>query len=284
MTDLKFAIRQLLKNPGFTIVAVLTLALGIGANTAIFSLINAALLRALPYPESNRLTVVWADNPGLKLGMTQIPPANADIAAWREQSQSFARLAAFTPRTADLADGGDPERVGAAGVTAEFFETLGVTPLLGRTLAPDEEAPGGPPVALISHGLWQRRFGRDPALLGKGISINGDKRTVIGILPPEFDFPRGSEWPAYFPFPGRTEVWLPLAFRAQNDGTGWSNWQSREERGLVVIGRLKSGASLRQAQAEMDAFAAREATDHPDTHKGWNLRLISLREQLAGKS
>src|SRR5438445_1025251 len=284
MNDLKFAIRQLLKNRGFTAVAVLTLALGIGANTAIFSLINAALLRALPFPESDRLAVVWAENPGLKLGMTQIPPANADIAAWREQSQSFARLAAFTPRTADLADGGDPERVGAAGVTAGFFETIGVTPLLGRTLAPEEEVPGGPPVALISHGLWQRRFGGDPALLGKGISINGDKRTVIGILPPEFDFPRGAEWPAFFPFAGRTEVWLPLAFRAQDDGTGWSNWQSRSERGLIVIGRLKPEATLRRAQAEMDAFAVRQANTHPDTHKDVLLKLISLHEQLAGES
>ena len=284
MNDLRYAFRLLLKNPGFTAVAVLTLALGIGANTAIFGLINAALLRELPFPDSEQLTVVWADNPSLRLGMTQIPPANADVAAWREQSQSFAKLAAFAPRTADLADGGDPERVGAAGVTAGFFETLGVTPLLGRTLAPDEEAPGGPRVALISHGLWQRRFGGDPALLGKGISINGDKRTVIGILPPEFDFPRGAEWPAHFPFAGRTEVWVPLAYRALNDGTGWSNWQSREERGLVVIGRVKPGASLRQAQAEMDAYAAREAKDHPDSHQGWILKLVPLREQMAGKS
>ncbi len=188
------------------------------------------------------------------------------------------------PRTADLADGGDPERVGAASVTAGFFETLGVTPLLGRTLALDEEAPGGPPVALISHGLWQRRFGGDPALVGKRISINGDKRTLIGVLPPDFDFPRGAEWPAFFPFAGRTEVWLPLAFRAQDDGTGWSNWQSRDERGLIVIGRLKPEASLRQAQAEMDTFAAREANDHPDSHKGWRLKLVPLREQMAGHS
>ncbi len=284
MSDLRFAFRQLLKNPGFTAVAVLTLALGIGANTAIFSLINAALLRALPFPDSDRLAVVWADNPGLKLGLPVIPPANADVAAWREQSQSFTTVAAFTPRTADLADGGDPERVGAVGVTAGFFETLGVAPLMGRTLAADEESPGGPPVALISHGLWQRRFGGDPALLGKGISINGDKRTVIGILPPEFDFPRGAEWPAFFPFASRTEVWLPLAFGAQNRGDGLSNWQSRDERGLVVFGRVKSGVSQRQAQAEMDAFSAREAKDHPDTHKGWSLKLVSMREQLAGKS
>ncbi len=284
MNDLKFAWRQLLKNPGFTAVAVLTLALGIGSNTAIFSLINAALLRALPFPEPDRLAAIWADNPSLKYGLPSLPPANADVAEWREQSEGFARIAAFSPRTADLAHGGDPERVGAAGVTAGFFETLGVSPLRGRTLAADEEAPGAPPVALISHGLWQRRFGGDPALLGKAVSINGEQRTVIGILPREFDFPRGAEWPAFFPFAGRTEVWLPLAFRAQDDGSGWSNWQSRSERGLAVIGRLKAGASLLQAQAEMDVFSARQAKDHPDTHKDLSVKLVSLREQLAGKS
>src|SRR5437870_10463327 len=176
MTDLKFAFRQLLKNPGFTAVAVLTLALGIGACTAIFSLINAAMLRALPFPDSDQLVAIWADNPGRRLGFPVSPPANADVAAWCRQTESFAKITAFSPRTADLADGGDSERVGAAGVTAGFFETLGVTPLLGRTLAADEEAPGGPPIALISHGLWQRRFGGDPALLGKAISINGERR------------------------------------------------------------------------------------------------------------
>src|SRR5205814_4467330 len=119
---------------------------------------------------------------------------------------------------------------------------------------------------------------------GKVLSINSEQRTVIGILPPEFDFPRGAEWPAFFPFAGRTEVWLPLAFRTADDRTGWSNWQSRSERGLAVIGRLKPGASLRQAQAEMDVYATRQANDHPETHKGLNLRLMSLREQLAGKS
>jgi len=284
MNDLKFAFRQLLKNAGFTAVAVLTLALGIGATTAIFSLINAALLRALPFPDSNRLVVIRADNPGRRLGFAVSPPANADVAEWRRQTESFAYIAAFCPRTADIADRGDSERVGAAGVTAGFFETLGVTPLLGRTLAPDEEAPGGPPVALISHGLWQRRFGGDPALLGEGVSINGDKRTVIGILPPEFDFPRGAEWPAYFPFPGRTDVWLPLGLRAHDDGSGWSNWQSRDERGLVAIGRLKREASLRQAQAEMDAFAARHANDHRDSHQGWILKVVPLRRQMAEAS
>jgi putative ABC transport system permease protein len=282
--DLRYGARMLRKNLGFTIMAALTLALGIGACTAIFSLINAALLHALPFPDADRLVVIWADNPAQSLGALSSPLANADVAGLRRHNESFARITAFSPGAADLADGGDPERVGAAGVTAGFFETLGVAPLLGRTLAPDEEAPGGPSVVLIGHGLWQRRFGSDPALVGKSISINGDMRTVIGILPPEFDFPRGAEWPALYPFPGRTEVWLPLAFRAHDDGTGWSNWESRGERGLVVVGRMKRDISLRQAQAEMDAFAAREANDHPDSHKGWNLKLTPLSKQVARRS
>jgi predicted permease len=283
MNDLKFAFRQLLKNPGFTSVAVLTLAFGIGASTAIFSLINAALLRDLPFPAAGQLMVAWAADP-LKPELKHLPLANSDIAELRAQNQSFARIAAFMPRTIDLGEGGEPERIGAAGVTAGFFETLGVTPIYGRTLRTEEEAFGGPPVALISHGLWQRRFGGDPAVVGKAISIDGDRRTVIGILPPEFDFPRGAEWPSFLPFAGRTEVWLPLALRPQDDGTGWSNWQSHHERMLMMFGRLKPGASPRQAQAELNVFADRLAKDHPDTHQGLRLKLVSLRDQMAEKS
>jgi putative ABC transport system permease protein len=280
--DFRYGCRVMLKKRAFTVLSVLTLALGIGANTAIFSLVDVALLRALPFPDSDRLVVIWADNPRFQLGTKQVPPANADVAAWREQTRSFARLAAFVPRTADLASGGDPERLGAAGITAGFFETLGISPSLGRTLGREEEAPGGPPVALISHALWRRRFGADPALVGKSILIDGGARTVVGILPPEFDFPRGAEWPAYFPSLGRTDVWLPLGFRAADDGTGWSNWQSREERGVAVIGRLKREVTLREAQAEMDAYSSRESSDHPDSHKDWTLKVVPLREQLSG--
>lgn len=281
--DIRYGARMLRKNPSFTAVAVLTLALGIGGNTAIFSLVNAALLRQLPFRDADQLVAVWAGNP-LKPGSEQLAPANADIAEWRAQSNCFASIAAFAPGSADLTDGGEPERIGASRVTAGFFETLGVAPLLGRGLTVEEEAPGGPPVVLISHGLWQRRFGGDRALLGSSISVNGEKRTVIGILPPEFDFPRASEWPSGFSFADRTEVWLPLAYRALDDGTGWSNWQSRNERGLAVVGRIKAGIGTRQAQAEMDAFAASRAQDHPETHKDVILKLIPLGEQLAGKS
>jgi putative ABC transport system permease protein len=279
--DVRFGARQLRKNPGFTAIAVLTLALGIGVNTAIFSLINTALFRELPFPDAGRLAVVWAANPR-KPGMDHVPLANADIADLRDHNKSFASVAAFMPRSADLSDGGDPERIGGAGVTSGFFETLGVTPLLGRTLTADEEAFGGPPVALLSYGLWKSRFGGDPGLIGKAISIDGEKRTIIGILPPDFDFPRGAEWPSFLPFAGRTEIWLPLALRDQNDNSGWSYWQS-QERMLVMLGRLKPGVTQRQAQAEMDAVAARLAGDQPDTHKDTIFQVIPVREQLSGK-
>jgi predicted permease len=276
LQDVRYAVRALRKRPGFAAVIVATLALGIGTTTAIFSLVNATLLRALPFPAPERLVVIWAANPGLKLGTPLVPPANADVATLRERSQSFTGVAAFVPLSADLADGGDPERVGAVGVTAGFFETLGVVPVLGRTLRPDEETSGEAKVVLMSHSLWQRRFGGDRAILGRDISINGEKLTVIGVLPAEFDFPRAVEWPAFFPFGARTEIWRPLGFGAEK-------WQSREERGVVTFARLKSGVGLRQAQAELDAVSAREAVEHPATHRGWSLRGVSLREQFTGK-
>ena len=282
--DLGYAARMLRRQPGFAAAAVLTLALGVGATTAIFSLINATVLRPLPFPDPDRLVAIWARNPGQHVGTPFASPANADVAEWRRTNQSFAGIAAFAAGSADLAEGGAAERVGAAGVTAGFFETLGVTPLLGRTLAPGEEVHGGPLVALIGHGLWLRRFGGDPSLVGRRVWINGAARTIIGILPPDFDFPRGAEWPSFFPFAGRTEVWLPLAFRAQDDGTGWSNWQSRHERGLVAIGRVKGEASLGQAQAEMETFATHAAQEYPATHKGWGIALVPLRDQMAGQS
>ena len=282
--DVRYAFRQLRTHPGFTAVAVLTLALGIGANTAMFSLLNAAWLRALPFPDPDRLVAIWAEAPNRTSSGPGLPPANADVAEWRRHTDSFMSIAAFGAATANLADAGGAERVGVAGVTAGFFETLGVVPVVGRTLAPDEEVPGGRPVVLIGHGLWQRRFGGDPAIVGKPVSINGASHTVIGVLPAGFDFPRGAEWPACFPLAGRTEVWLPLAFRPRDDGTGWSNWESRQERGLMVIGRVRPGVSLQQAQAEMDVFAARRARDYPDTHKDTTIKLVPLRDQLAAHS
>jgi len=275
--DLRDAARMIRTQPGFAATAMLTLAIAIGSNTAIFSLVHAAVLRALPFPDPDRIVAVWAGAPG----RTSIPPANADVADWRRHTSTFAHIAAFSPRRADLTDGDTEERVGAAAVTSGFFETLGVQPVLGRTLSPEEDTYGGPPVALIGYGLWQRRFGGDRTLVGRPITIGGDRRTIVGILPPDFDFPRGAEWAAVLPSAGRTEVWLPMALRARDDGSGWSNWESRVERGLMVIGRVKPDVDRRQAQAEMDAFAAHAAAAYPASHTGVTLTLVPLREQLA---
>src|SRR5262249_14260103 len=147
--------------------------------------------------------------------------ATADVAEWRSGTRSFERVAAFFPGTADLADLGTPERIGATRVTAGFFETLGVVPVAGRTFTADEDRGGKPAVVMIGYGLWQRRYGGDRGLIGKTISVNGENLSVVGILPPEFDFPRAAEWPSFFPFPARTEVWLPLNYSV-------GEWQNRD--------------------------------------------------------
>jgi putative ABC transport system permease protein len=271
--DIRFGLRMLRKNPGFTAVAVLTLALGIGANTAIFSVVNAVLLVKLPYHEPERIAVLWSSNSGNR----EFPPTNADVAAWRERTVSFAQVAAFTPQTADLAEQGDPERVGGAAVTREFFQTIGVEPFLGRTFTSAESSPGAANIGLISHNLWQRRFGADPGILGREIMVNGNSLTIIGIMPPGFDFPRGAEFPPLFAFANRTDIWIPIKWDV-------ANWQSRINRGLVVLGRLRPGVSLSQAKAELDAYAARQAKNSPNYHSGWTINLVSLPQQVAGKS
>jgi putative ABC transport system permease protein len=271
--DLRYGLRIMLKNPGFTLIAALTLALGIGANTAIFSLIDAALLRGLPYREPERVAVLWNSNPP----MAEFPPSNADVAAWREGTQSFAHVAGFTWQNADLAEYGDPERVGGAAVTPEFFQVIGVNPFLGRVFTLEEIGPGAANVGLISHSLWQRRFGSDPGILGGEIMMNGEKLTVVGVLPPGFDFPRGSELPAIFPFASRTDIWTPVKWDT-------ARLRSRANYAFVVLGRLKPGVSLGQAQAEMGAYAARQAKEFPDALGDGTIRVVSLPEQVAGKS
>src|SRR3989441_8149122 len=196
MNDLKFAFRQLLKNPGFTTVVILTLALGIGANTAIFSVVNAVLLKALPYREPKRIVMLWTDNPSLNLGFHELPPAPPDLLDWRSQAHSFEQIAAFRTRLADLSEPGDPERVGGVQVTANFFSLLGAQPMFGRVFSTDEEQPGRDKVVVISHSLWQRRFGGDTNIVDQVITINHERHVIIGVMPPGFQFPQGAEMPA----------------------------------------------------------------------------------------
>jgi putative ABC transport system permease protein len=272
--DLRYGIRMLLKHKGFTLVAVLTLALGIGANTAIFSVVNAVLLQALPYADPQRLVVLWTDNPKLQLGGRAIPPANPDILEWRARAQSFERLAAFRPSLADLASDGEPERVGGVAVNADFFPLLGVTPLAGRVFTAAEDQPGSEMVAVISHALWQRRFGGVPDIIGKTLTVNARNRVIVGVMPPGFQFPRGSEMPAAFGFAGQTDVWIPLAWNLQR-------WQA-QSREAVALARLKPGVALAQAQAELDTLIKQPDQSLTSQAKGWTVEVRPLHTQIVG--
>src|SRR5262245_34648424 len=184
--DLRFGFRQLLNKPGFAAVAVLSLALGIGANTAIFSLVDAVLLRPLPFRDPERLVMVWED--ASRIGFPRNTTAPANYADWKAQNQVFEDMAALEGRNLNLTEEGEPEKVEGQAVTANFFPLLGVKPMLGRAFTQEEDTPGANRVALISYGLWQRRFGGDPAVVGKEILLDGQKHTVLGVMPPGFQF------------------------------------------------------------------------------------------------
>ncbi len=256
--DLRYGARMLLKNPGFTLVAVLTLALGIGANTAIFSVVNAVLLRPLPYANPDRL-VAASPYRNATDGYTVLSP---DFLNWRAQSQSFERIAAYTSGTADLTGSGEPERLTAGLVSAELFSTLGVTPALGRGFTAAEDQPNGAPVVILSHGLWQRRFGGDPQLIGRAITLDGQSRTVIGVTPPGFQFP------------AELDVWLPLALDTNGSG--------KRMVFVNVVGRLKPGMTPEAARSDLTAILRRMSPSFPNNNSDVQVRVIKLHERLVG--
>jgi predicted permease len=260
--DLRFGFRQLLAKPGFTAIATLSLALGIGANTAIFSLVDAVLLRPLPFHDPDRLVMVWED--AAKIGFPRNTPAPANYADWKAQNQVFEDVAAINYRTYNLTDEGEPEKVEAQAVTANFFALLGVKPELGRVFTQEEDKPDGNKVALLSHGLWQRRFGGDPALVGKEILLDGQKRTVVGVAPPGFQF-----------LSNETSLWVPMAFSPQELANRGSHY-------LTVVARMKPGVTLQQAGADVAAIMRRINRDYPTPGLEHGSVVISLREQLAG--
>jgi putative ABC transport system permease protein len=259
--DLRYGARVLLKNPGFTLIAVLSLALGIGANTAIFSLVDAVLLRPLPFHEPERLVMVWED--ATSLGFPRNTPAPANYADWKAQNQVFEDMAALSWDNFALTEEGEPEKVEAQAVTANFFPLLGVKPMLGRAFTQEEDRPGANRVVLISYGLWQRRFGGDPALIGKDILLDGQKRTVLGVMPPGFQF-----------LSKVTGLWVPIAFSPEALANRGGHY-------LTVVARLKPGVTLAQARADIAAITRRINQDHPTRFELGSV-VISLREQLAG--
>ena len=264
MNDLKFAFRQLLKNPGFTAVAVLTLALGIGANTAIFSVVNGVLLRPLPYPEPDRLIMIFESNP--KGGSPKFSVAPPNFVDWRAQNQVFDNLAAVNVANYGLTGQDKPERILGARVSASLFKVLGVLPALGRGFTSEEDRHGRHQVAILSQGLWERRFGRDPGILGKTITLDAESYTVVGVMPAGFQFPNAE-----------TELWTPVAFAPYE-------LSNRSGHTMTVIGRLKPNITVERAGAEMRTIARRLEAQYPESNKGWSVTFVPLLEETVGGS
>src|SRR5256886_1407553 len=267
MNDLKFAFRQLLKNPGFTAVAVVTLALGTGANTAIFSVVNAVLLRPLPYADPDRLVAVCESNP--RLGWHQYVTSMGGYVDWRRQNSVFRRLAAGAVLgPSPLFGKTETELVHVAAVSADFFPLLGIEPILGRPIAFEEENPDRGDVVLLSEGLWRERFGADPGVLNRSVRLGDRSFTVVGVMPASvklFD-PAGVQgWDNGF---SKCDLWraLPVDSGLQK---AWSY------RAFLVLGRLKPNVSIAQAQTEMTNIARQQARDYPDSNSGWTITVQS---------
>jgi predicted permease len=260
--DIRFATRMLLKNPGFTAVAVLTLALGIGANTAMFSVVEGVLLAPLPYSHSDRLVVVWQNNLHFK---QVVWPSYPNFKDWQRSAHSFQRMAAVRWRYYDLTGPGNPEHLLGAGISSSFLETLDAKLPFGRNFSSQEDQPGGAPVVIISNELWRNRFAGNPQALGKAVTLNGVDYTIIGVLPPRFHF--GDE---------RVDVYTPLA---QGDPL---MLDPRGAPAIVSIARLASGISMAQAQAEMSAIQEHLVQLYPDANKGLGASVVPLRQVLIG--
>jgi len=264
LQDLRFGIRLLGRRPSFTVIAVLTLALGIGANTAIFSVVNGLFLRALPYRDDARLVTLGQSNRQTGAAREGVSPAN--FLDWREQSQSFEAIAAAEQFGFTLTGDGEPEALRGWVVTKGFFEILGANAIVGRTLLPQEYEPDNAQVVVLSYGLWQRRFGGDPQVIGRQLNFNDQIFTVVGVMPPEFQYPY---------LPGR-EIWAPRVNRP-------SDPQMRGGSLFRVIGRLKAGVALERAQQEISTLAAQLSRQYPQTNTDVGAVVVSLREQLFGR-
>jgi putative ABC transport system permease protein len=260
--DARYALRQLRKSPGFALVAVLTLALGIAANTTIFSIVNAVLLKRMPFPEADRLITLWGANPSR--GWTDNPISPRWFVEWQKQNHVFSGMAAFESISFNLSGTGIPEEVQAERTTPNLFSVLGVTPVLGRDFVADESKPGSR-AAVLSNGLWQRRFGGDRQAVGKEILLNGESYSIVGILPEDFSHSYTS---AFVDSPS-PQVWVAGLDPSLISG---------DEKGYLAIARLKSGVTLQQAQAEMDTIARRIEQQYPDD-KGWGVALYRARDK-----
>jgi putative ABC transport system permease protein len=259
--DARYALRLLFRAPVFSLIAILTFAVGIGVNTAVFNVVNGVLLRPLPYPDADRITMVWLDNrrQGIKEDITSYP----NYLDWQKQGTSYEHMAGMASAAFSLTGAGEPERLQGAQVSANFFDVMRVQPILGRVFTAQTETPGQDGVIVLSHGLWQRRFGGAPDVLGKTMVLNGRPHEVIGVMPSTL------RWPE------RAELWKPLAPQQQLREARGSFW-------LPVVGRLKPGVSVEQAQLEMTQVGTRLEEADPG-NRGYGVYVVPLHEQLVGK-
>src|SRR6185503_21253305 len=260
--DLRFGFRTLFKNPGFTAVAVIALALGIGANSAIFSVVNTVLLRPLPYHDPDRLVMVWED--ATRHGYPRDTPAVANYMDWRSQNHVFEDMAAVADASLNLTEAGDPERLEGTAANASLFTVLGVAPQFGRAFTAEEDQPGANRVVMLSNRLWARRFGADQSIVGKQIKLNGQPYTVVGVMPAQFQFPSQD-----------TELWVPIAFTPKQTANRGSHY-------LQVVARLKPGVALEQAQAEMNTIATRLQQQYPQQNTDLGAVVVPLHEHVVG--
>ena len=259
LQDLRYGLRMLLKHKGFTAVSIIALALGVGANTAMFSLVNGVLLRPLPYPDADR--IVYFEGRNQSQGITESNVSFPDFTDWSKQTDLFASTSAYWVGNANLgADGAEPERVPRAGVTSGFFSVLGVQPFLGRVFVPEDDQPNAQSVAIISHGLWKRRFGSDRGLIGREIFISAKPVTIIGVMAPEFDYPQ------------QTQIWVTSGVIPAEE--------VRDNRSWSAIARLRPGVEARQAQTRISAVNAQLASEYPETNKGWDVNVQVLQDLL----
>ena len=262
----RYAGRTLLKRPGFTTAAVLTLAVGIGASTAIFSVVQAVVLQPLPYPQAERLVMIWeTEKDGGQTNMGY--PTFAD---WRAQNHSFEAMAAMAYWNPTLSGAGEPLALSGASVTADFFRVLGVKPMLGRDFTSDDDRPNAPRVTIISYELWQKSFNSDPSIIEKPTLLNGLPRAVVGIMPPNFQ-------PLLDPFNKRVDIWRPLAYAGETPPA------CRTCRHLRTIGRIREGVNETQAQSELATIQQRIVKDHPNDYSGSGVMFTHIHEQFAGK-
>ncbi len=265
--DIRYGIRTLAKKPLFTAIAVIALALGIGANSAIFSVVNTVLLSPLPYKEADRLAWIWETN--LTNDIPKEPASGPNFTDWRNQSQTFEDMTAFTQSALILSSGGEPERITGGVVSSNFFSVLRADPALGRTFVDGEDKPGNNRVLILSHGLWQRRFGGDPDIIDTVVTMNGNPYTVIGVMPQGFRHPNPESDTS-------PQFWMPFSFSREVSQLG------RRSDFLHVVARLKPGATLDQARAEMAGITANLAQQYPQTNTDWGVTIVSLHERFVG--